>query len=251
MAELNVLGFHTGDSVLHKLDVRFKLLFLVAISLSSLKAFVPSLSLLTLVMMVALISAGLPLKTALKDLHYVFLLLLFVFLARSLSVPGSPVVEFKAVSVTREGLYEGAIVCWRLVVVIMTGLSFILTTRSSEIKAAVEWMLKPFPWVPAKRIAIMLSLIVRFIPVIFEQAQKTAEAQRARGVENRKNPVYRLKMFGIPLMRRIFERADKLALAMEARCYSENRTDSLLSSGVRDWIALSCVVCLCFITILG
>ena len=251
MAELNVLGFHTGDSVLHKLDVRFKLLFLVAISLSSLKAFVPSLSLLTLVMMVALISAGLPLKTALKDLHYVFLLLLFVFLARSLSVPGSPVVEFKAVSVTREGLYEGAIVCWRLVIVIMTGLSFILTTRSSEIKAAVEWMLKPFPWVPAKRIAIMLSLIVRFIPVIFEQAQKTAEAQRARGVENRKNPVYRLKMFGIPLMRRIFERADKLALAMEARCYSENRTDSLLSSGVRDWIALSCVVCLCFITILG
>jgi biotin transport system permease protein len=251
MAELNVLGFHTGDSVLHKLDVRFKLLFLVAISLSSLKAFVPSLSLLTLVMMVALISAGLPLKTALKDLHYVFLLLLFVFMARSLSVPGSPVVEFKAVSVTREGLYEGAIVCWRLVVVIMTGLSFILTTRSSEIKAAVEWMLKPFPWVPAKRIAIMLSLIVRFIPVIFEQAQKTAEAQRARGVENRKNPVYRLKMFGIPLMRRIFERADKLALAMEARCYSENRTDSLLSSGVRDWIALSCVVCLCFITILG
>ena len=251
MAELNVLGFHTGDSVLHKLDVRFKLLFLVAISLSSLKAFVPSLSLLTLVMMVALISAGLPLKTALKDLHYVFLLLLFVFLARSLSVPGSPVVEFKAVSVTREGLYEGAIVCWRLVIVIMTGLSFILTTRSSEIKAAVEWMLKPFPWVPAKRIAIMLSLIVRFIPVIFEQAQKTAEAQRARGVEHRKNPDYRLKMFGIPLMRRIFERADKLALAMEARCYSENRTDSLLSSGVRDWIALSCVVCLCFITILG
>jgi biotin transport system permease protein len=250
MAELNVLGFHEGDSVLHKLDVRFKLLFLVVISLSSLKAFVPSLSLLTLVLMVALMSAGLALKTALKDLRYVFWLLLFVFMARSLSVPGSSVVEFKAVSVTREGLYEGAIVCWRLVIVIMTGLSFVLTTRSSEIKAAVEWMLKPFPWVPAKRIAIMLSLIVRFIPVIFEQAKKIAEAQQARGVENRKNPVYRLKMFGIPLMRRIFERADKLTLAMEARCYSENRTDSLLSSGVRDWIALAGVVCLCFMIVL-
>jgi energy-coupling factor transporter transmembrane protein EcfT len=132
----------------------------------------------------------------------------------------------------------------------MTGLSFVLTTRSSEIKAAVEWMLKPLPWVPAKRIAIMLSLIVRFIPVIFEQAEKTAEAQRARGVENRKNPVYRLKMFGIPLMRRVFERADKLALAMEARCYSENRTDSLLSSGISDWIALAGVICLCLIIIL-
>ena len=250
MAELNVLGFHAGSSVLHRLDVRFKLMFLVVISLSSLKALVPSLSLLTLVLMVALNHAGLPLKMALKDLRYVLLLLLFVFIARSLSVPGSPVVEFKSVSVTREGLYEGAIVCWRLVIVIMTGLSFILTTRSSEIKAAVEWMLKPFPLIPAKRIAFMMSLIVRFIPVIFEQAKKTAEAQRARGVENRKNPVYRLKMFGIPLMRRIFERADKLILAMEARCYSESRTDSLLSSDVRDWIALLGVVCLCLIIIL-
>ena len=250
MAELNVLGFHAGSSVLHQLDVRFKLLFLVVISLSSLKAFVPSLSLLTLVLMAVLMHTGLPLKTALKDLRYVFLLLLFVFIARALSVPGSPVVEFKALSVTREGLYEGAIVCWRLVIVIMTGLSFILTTRSSEIKAAVEWMLRPFPWIPAKRIAFMMSLIVRFIPIIFEQAKKTAEAQRARGVETRKNPVYRLKMFGIPLMRRIFERADKLVLAMEARCYSENRTGSLLSSGVRDWIALVGVVCLCLIIIL-
>lgn len=249
MAELNVLGFHARSSFLHQLDVRFKLMFLVVISLSSLKAFVPSLSLLTLVLMVALIHAGLPLKMALKDLRYVFLLLLFVFMARSLSVPGSSVVEFKAVSVTREGLYEGVIVCWRLVIVIMTGLSFVLTTRSSEIKAAVEWMLKPFPSIPAKRIATMMSLIVRFIPIIFEQAKKTADAQRARGVENRKNPVYRLKMFSIPLMHRIFERADKLVLAMEARCYSENRTDSLLSSGVRDWIALIGVVCLCLIII--
>jgi len=251
MAELNVLGFHAGNSVLHRLDVRFKLMFLVVISLSSVKAFVPSLSLLTLVLMVALMHAGLPFKMTLKDLRYGFLLLAFVFLARSLSVPGSAVVEFKTVSVTWEGLYEGAMVCWRLFIVIMIGLLFVLTTRSSEIKAAVEWMLKPFPWIPAKRIGIMMSLIVRFIPLVFEQAKKTAEAQKARGVENRKNPVYRLKMFGIPLMRRIFERADKLILAMEARCYSENRTDSLLSSGVKDWIALAGVMCLCLIIILG
>jgi biotin transport system permease protein len=250
MAELNVLGFHKGSSVLHQLDVRFKFLFLVSVSLSCLKAFVPSLVLLTLVLVVVLAHAGLPWKMALKDLRYVFLLLLFVFMARSLSVPGSSVIEFKTVSVTREGLYEGAVVCWRLVIVIMTGLSFVITTRSPEIKAAVEWILKPFPWIPAKKIAFMLSLIVRFIPLIFEQAKKTAEAQKARGVENRKNPVYRLKMFTIPLMRRIFERADKLILAMEARCYSDNRTDTLLSSGVRDWIALVGVVGLCLIIIL-
>lgn len=251
MAELNVLGFQAGNSMLHQLDVRFKLAFLVAVSLSCLKASVPLLFLLMMLLIVVLTHAGLPWKTALRDLRYVFLLLVFVFMARSLSVPGIPVVEFKSISVTREGLYEGGIVCWRLVIVIMIGLSFIITTRSSEMKAAVKWVLKPFPWIPAKKIALMLSLIVGFIPLIFEQAKKTGDAQKARGVENRKNPVYRLKMFGIPLIHRIFERADRLILAMEARCYSENRTDTLLSSNVRDWIALVGVVGLCLIIILG
>jgi biotin transport system permease protein len=247
MSELNVLGFKTGDSMLHRLDVRFKLIFFGLISVSSLKADIFSLSLLTIMLAAALIHAGLPIKSALKDLRYIFLLLLFVFIARSVSVPGSPVIQIKTISVTREGLYEGAVVCWRLVIVIMTGLSFVLTTRPSEIKAAVEWILKPFPGVPEKKVATMMSLTVRFIPIIFDEAKETLAAQRARGVENRKNPIYRLKMLGIPMMRRTFERADNIGLAMAARCYSENRTDPRLSCRARDWIALACVVCLCLL----
>ena len=200
--------------------------------------------------MVALINVRVSLGSILRDLRYASILLIFIFVARALSTSGSAFVEFKIISVTREGLYEGALVCWRLVIVIMTGLAFVLTTRPSEIKAAVEWMLRPFPLVPAKRIATMMSLIVRFMPVIFQQAKETLDAQRARGVENRKNPVYRLVKLGIPLLRRIFERADKLALAMEARCYSEKRTDPILSSGIKDWIALFAVVFLCAIIIM-
>jgi biotin transport system permease protein len=250
MAELNALGFKTGDSMLHRLDVRFKLMFFVFISVSSLRANIFSLFLLTIVLTAALIYVGLPIKSALKDLRYIFLLLLFVFVARSLSVPGSPVIEIKTISVTREGLYQGAVVCWRLLIVIMTGVSFITTTRPSEIKAAVQWLLKPFPGIPEKKIAFMMSLTVRFIPVIFDQAKETLSAQRARGIENRKNPIYRLKMLGIPLMRRTFEQADKISIAMTARCYSENRTDPRLSSKARDWIALIGVVGLCLIVIL-
>lgn len=250
MAELTAFGFRPGRSILHGIDVRFKLLFLVLISLASLKAQVPSLSILTLVLAVVLLRSGLGFRSSLKEFRYVILLLALIFVARAFSTPGSAVIEFKWIAFTREGLYDGAVVCWRLMVVIMTGLTFVLTTRPSEMKAGVEWLLNPFPLIPAKRIATMMSLIVRFIPVIFEQARETSDAQRARGVENRKNPVYRLKMFGIPLMRRTFEKADKLAVAMEARCYSENRTDPELSSGIRDWIALVGVVCLCLIIIL-
>ncbi len=250
MAELTVFGFRQGTSLLHQLDVRFKLIFLVLISFASLKAQVAGLSLLTLNLVVALINVRVTLGSIIRDLRYASILLIFIFVARALSTSGSAFVEFKIISVTREGLYEGALVCWRLVIVIITGLAFVLTTRPSEIKAAVAWMLRPFPFVPAKRIATMMSLIVRFMPVIFQQAKETLDAQRARGVENRKNPVYRLVKLGIPILRRTFERADKLALAMEARCYSENRTDPRLASGIKDWITLFVVVFLCSITII-
>ena len=245
MAELSAFNFRPGSSVLHGLDVRFKLLFLVLISVTSLKAYPVSLSVLTLVLVAALLHAQRSLKSIFKAFRYLIVLLVFIFFARALSVPGSAVLEFKAVSITREGIYHGAMVCWRLVIVVLTGLAFVSTTRPSEIKAAVEWLLNPFPFIPSKRIATMMSLVVRFIPVIFDQARETADAQRARGVENRKNPVYRLKKLGIPLMRRTFVRADKLAVAMVARCYSENRTDPGLCARLRDWTALFVVICLC------
>ena len=250
MAELTVFGFRQGTSLLHRLDVRFKLLFLVLISLSSLSARVAGLFLLTLILLVALVHVRVPLGSILKDFRYVSILLMFIFVTRALSTSGSTLFEFKIISVTREGIHAGALVCWRLVIVIAAGLAFVLTTRPSEIKGAVAWMLRPFPFVPGKRIATMMSLIVRFMPVIFQEAKETLDAQRARGVENRKNPVYRVVKFGVPLLRRTFERADKLALAMEARCYSKNRTDPPLAAGKKDWIALFAVVFLCAITIL-
>ena len=249
MAELTVFSFKPGMSVIHRLDVRFKLVFLIVISLASLKASVLSLSLLTLVLIAVLIHAGFSITSVIRALRYVFLLLIFIFVARALSTPGDSVIDFKFISVSREGIYDGAVVCWRFFIVVMIGLSFVSTTRPSEIKAAAEWFLNPIPFIPEKRVATMMSLIMRFIPVILDQARETADAQRARGVENRKNPVYRLKKLGIPLMRRIFETAEKIAIAMEARCYSENRSDPELSANMRDWLALLMVICLCIFII--
>ncbi len=214
MTELTALSYRSGTSILHGVDVRFKLVFMVIISLASLRAGALALAILTPVLVGLMIDAGLRPTSIFSLLRYVFLLLVLVFIARALSTPGLPLLEFKAVSVTREGVYGGAIICLRLVMVILIGLVLVATTRPSEIRAAVVWFLHPLPFIPEKRVSIMMSLIMRFIPVIFDQAKETADAQRARGVENRKNPVYRLKMLALPLMRRTFERADKLAVAM-------------------------------------
>jgi energy-coupling factor transporter transmembrane protein EcfT len=85
----------------------------------------------------------------------------------------------------------------------------------------------------------MMGLVARFVPVILNQAKETVEAQRARCVENRRNPLDRLIRIGIPLIRRTFAQADKMAVAMEARCYVENRTDPELAAKRIDWLALA------------
>ena len=249
MIELATYRYRSGTSVLHQLDVRFKLIFLVMISFVSLQAHGSALSVLTVTLLALMVNAGQTAKSLLALLRYVIIFLVLIFIARALATPGSPVFEYKTLTVTREGIYDGVMVCWRLVIVMLIGLSFVATTRTSEVKAAVEWFLRPVPFIPAKRVSIMMSLVIRFIPVILDQAKETTDAQRARGVENRKNPVYRLRKLLIPLMRRTFERADKLAMAMEARCYTENRTDPDLSSTPKDWLALVIVSCLCIVVI--
>lgn len=249
MIELATYRYRYGTSVLHQLDVRFKLIFLVMISFVSLQAYVLALLVLTIILLALTLNAGQTAKSLWTLLRYACFFLVLIFIARALSTPGSPIFEYKIVTVTREGIYGGVMVCWRLTIVILIGLLFVATTRTSEVKAAVEWFLDPVPFIPAKRVSIMISLVIRFIPVILDQAKETADAQRARAVENRKNPVYRLKKLLIPLMRRTFERADKLAMAMEARCYTENRTDPELSSSRRDWIALFVVTGLCVMII--
>ena len=244
MAELTAFHFRPGTSLLHTLDVRFKILSFVLISISSLKAYPLSLSILTLVIFYAILISYLRFKSILKELRYFFVLLVFILIARAVFAPASPATDFKQAIVAWQGIYDGALVCWRLMLVVLLGLVFVSTTRPSDIRTAVEWFLRPFPFIPGKRVATMMSLIIRFVPLILDQARETLDAQRSRGVENRKNPVYRLIKLIIPLMIGTFEKADKLAIAMEARCYSEKRTNKDISSTRSDWITLLGVICL-------
>jgi energy-coupling factor transporter transmembrane protein EcfT len=245
MAELTSFSYTAGDSTLHRLDARFKIAFMVIISLVCLNAYFRGLGILTLILLGVILRARLPLASGLREMRYFLVLLLLIFAARVLSTDGTPLIDLKYFTLSRQGIYDGIIVCWRLVLIVILGFAFIATTPPSAIKAAVQWFLKPLPLVPEKKVAVMMGLLLRFVPVILNQAGETAAALKARAVENRKNPLYRLTRFGFPLMRRTFERADDLVVAMEARAFTENRTDPELTAGRRDWIALLFVCCLC------
>jgi energy-coupling factor transporter transmembrane protein EcfT len=90
----------------------------------------------------------------------------------------------------------------------------------------------------------MLSLLVRFLPVILLRAGETADAQRARCVERRRNPAYRLRRFAVPLLRRVFLDADALAAAMDARCHTDHRSPPAFRFSRPDAVALALVLCL-------
>ena len=231
--------------MLHRLDARFKIAFVIFISLVGLNASLRSLGFLTLILLGIILRTRLPLISGLKEIRYFLILLLLIFVARVLATDGIPLIDLNYVTVSMQGIYNGILVCWRLALIVMLGFAFISTTPPATIKAAVQWFLKPVPLIPEKKVAVMMGLILRFLPVIFNQAGATAAALKARAVENRKNPVYRLTKFGFPLMRRIFERADDLVIALEARAFTEHRTDFELAASKRDWIALMVVCCLC------
>ena len=239
MAQLNAFGYRPGRSVLHGLDVRFKFGALFMLMLTAMNCELLPLAVMSLISAVAARRLGLSLRGILTELRYFLLLLGLIFTARAFTTPGTPLPDLPWLQVSREGMQAGAVTVWRLFLVVFFGLLFVATTRAAAIKAAVVWFLRPFPGLPAQRIGTMLGLVLRFIPLVFLQAGATLDAQRARGVESRRNPFYRLTCFAIPFLRRLFLSADRFTEAMEARCYTEIRTDPVLLARPRDWWILS------------
>jgi len=242
---LTPIGFRVGQSFLHSLDARFKLICLVLLSLSCVDAPFWAMAVLSAAATILLIQAGAGMGSLIRELRYFLVLLLVVWISRGLSTPGTTLVRLGGLGLTQEGLAEGAIIGWRLLLVVMMGVLMIITTRPAHIRAAVAQLLAPLPGIAGHKLATMMGLIVRFIPVILDHAHLVSEAQQARCVHLRRNPLYRIPYLVVPLMRRTFLHADTLCDAMEARCYHPQGGLDRLSAQTRDWVALFCVVGFC------
>jgi energy-coupling factor transporter transmembrane protein EcfT len=233
MGELTAIGFRPGRSLLHRLDPRTKQALLILLSLAGLWGNLTFLALFSAVTMHCFTTAGIRIRRLIHEIRFFlfFLILVFAFRAVTFSHGWTP-------TLSADATVEALIVCWRLLLVVFMGMLLMATTRTADIRAALVWYLKPIPVIDEKMTATMLGLVVRFLPVILFQASEIADAQRARGIERRKNPLIRLMMFTIPLFRRVFLSADELTSAMQARCYSEQRTLPDLAFTWRDGMAM-------------
>jgi energy-coupling factor transporter transmembrane protein EcfT len=240
MGELTTIGFSPGQSLLHRLDPRTKQALMMGISVVSVWGGVSFLSILSITLVVLFHATHLKIVRLIREIRYFLFFLLFVLVVRTITLDRSwvPCVSMAAAA-------EGLLVCWRLLVVVFMGILLMATTRIAHIRAALVWFMTPIPMVDEKMMATMVGLLVRFLPLILFQASEISDAQRARGVERRKNPLVRLIKFSIPLFRRVFLSAEELTLAMQARCYGEARTLPALCFSRFDGWAVGAGVLLC------
>lgn len=259
MAILNniTLGqYYPVDSFVHRLDPRTKILVI----LGAMMLFVVTASiiklLVSLIIILALIRmAHVPLMLVLKNLRpFLWLLLLTIGLHLFLSDQDSKIITipYVGIGVSSRGLLNGTLYSIRLVILILLAAILTMTTSPMEITDALDRFLRPLQrWgLATHEITMMMTLSLRFIPTLIEEADKIQKAQISRGATFEGNIIRRIKSvipLMLPLFLSVFRRADELALAMDARCYngSQGRTNyQALAFDRKDYYFLVGSLCL-------
>ena len=226
LRDLTIGQYYPVESVIHRLDPRTKFLgtiiFIVALFLF--KTFWGFL--LAGGFIVSIIAlAKLPPKYVLKGMRPIIFLLLFMMIFNLLLTPGEVIGEWWIFSVTKEGIYSALFMGLRLIMLVLGSSIMTYTTTPNNLTSGMESVfgfLKVFK-VPVHELAMMVSIALRFIPILMEETNKIMKAQQARGADfETGGPIKRAKALIpilVPLFVSAFRRAGELAEAMEARCY--------------------------------
>ncbi len=223
-----------GHSLLHRMDPRAKLLFVFAYMITIFLANNALTYLLfTVITLSGLFLSKVPVRMFFSGLKPVFfLILLTIIFHLFVTKGGATLVQLGPVSIDEEGVYKAVFISLRIFLLLTTAFLLTLTTSPLDLTDGLEQLLSPLRFfrVPVYELALMMSIALRFIPTLWEEALKIMKAQQARGANfTQGSTLKRIRSFMpvlIPLIIASFRRAEDLALAMEARCYrgGEGRT---------------------------
>lgn len=231
--DITIGQYYPADSVIHKLDPRTKLVGTIAfiVSVFLFHTFL-GYAVAGVFLIGMILTSKVPVKFIFKGLKTIFMLLLITIFFNMVLTPGDVVWKLGFLKVTKEGLVLAGTMAIRLVFLVIGSSIMTLTTTPNQLTDGLERLLRPLNkiHVPVHDIAMMMSIALRFIPILLEETDKIMKAQIARGadfengnlIQKAKNMVPLL----VPLFISAFRRANDLAMAMEARCYhgGENRT---------------------------
>ncbi|KAB8127660.1 energy-coupling factor transporter transmembrane protein EcfT [Gracilibacillus oryzae] len=223
-----------GNSILHRLDPRTKLLLIFSYVIIVFFANNPaSYAVLTFFAIGAIFLSKLSISYILKGITPIWFFIIFSFLIHLFFTRDGEVLwQFQQITIYYGGLIQGLTISLRFLLLIMVTSLLTLTTSPMEITDALENLLAPLQkWkVPVHELALMLSISLRFIPTLMDELDKISKAQASRGVDLKtgslKSRIYAVVPLLVPLFISAFRRAEDLAMAMEARGYrgGEGRT---------------------------
>ena len=233
LRDITLGQYYPVDSVIHRLDPRVKLLatLIYLISLFVMNSFTGDL-IAALVLAVLVKLSRVPFRFMTRGLKSIIIVLLISVSFNLFLTPGTELVRFGFLRITREGLRIALMMGVRLILLVLGSSLMTLTTTPNQLTDGLEkglGILKKVG-VPVHEIAMMMSIALRFIPILVEETDKIMKAQQARGADFESgNIIQRAKAMVpilVPLFISAFRRANDLAMAMEARCYrgGEGRT---------------------------
>ena len=244
------IGQHfPGDSALHNMDPRAKLVLTLIYIIMLFVASNPIGLGISIVMVLDLyLLAKIPLRLIGKSLKPIVPIILFTAVLNVFFVTGDsePVFELGFLHIYWEGINYALLIVVRILCIIAGTSLLTYTTSPIVLTAAIEQLLRPLAKLkfPVHELAMMMTIALRFIPLLIEETEKIMNAQKARGAQLDSGPLMqRVKALIpvlIPLFISAFRRADELAMAMECRCYhgGEGRTrlKELHMSGKDMWL---------------
>ncbi len=253
LRDITIGQYYPSKSILHRLDPRVKivstLLYLVSLFIfDNLWGYLAA----TVFLVTVIQASKVPFRFIVKGLKPVILLVLItmsfnLFLTKT----GDVLVQFWVLQITTDGLKLAGFMVIRLIYLIIGSSLMTFTTTPNELTDGIEKLLWPLSKIkfPVHEIAMMMSIALRFIPILLEEADKIIKAQTARGADLESGNIIQKAKSMIPILVPLFvsafRRANDLAMAMEARCYrgGEGRTKMkpLVYKG-RDYLAYGVVI---------
>ena len=233
LKDITLGQFFPGNTVIHRLDPRSKLLFtvlyIVALFLAKrLSAYLILIAVLVLCVAVSKIKPS----ALFKGMKPILFLIVITGLLNLFYTAGDPIWQWGFLKITVEGIWAAIYMILRITMLICCTFLLTYTTSPIMLTDGLESLLNPLKKikVPVHELSMMMSIALRFIPTLIEETDKIMSAQRARGADFDTGNLFQkakaLVPLLVPLFVSSFRRADELAIAMECRCYhgGEGRT---------------------------
>ena len=254
LKDITLGQYYPTESIIHRLDPRVKLLatLMYLVSLFLFHDFV-GFVVVTLFLLVIIKLSRVPFSFMLKGVRAIWVLVVITAVCNLFFTQGdNTYFAWKFIHITDQGVSNTVYFTIRLIYLVVGTSVMTLTTTPNQLTDGIEQMLRPLRklHIPVHEFALMMSIALRFIPILMEELDKIMKAQLARGADFESgNFLHRLKnMLPIllPLFASAMRRANELAYAMDARCYhgGEGRTKMKpLRYGYRDMIGYISIVC--------